>query len=62
MNEEYIEGVCPKCKGTDLDYYESCVDENVFFYKCSCNDCDTCFHTVYSLKYEGLTDIIDGGD
>lgn len=55
INEEVEdkENTCPNCGGHNIQYDSFEAEDDKAYYKCYCNDCETSYHEVYSLKFLG---------
>lgn len=48
---EFGAGQCGNCKSTDIEYGESGVDDESYYYKFTCNNCGKTGREWYDLVY-----------
>lgn len=50
-------GHCPRCKGKNIEIYNSDWDGEYFWYECECHDCKTQFDQLFEMRYLGVNNI-----
>lgn len=49
-NEETL---CPYCNSTEFTYDETCYEDDMMYFRCSCNKCNRYFEAWYTMHFVG---------
>ena len=62
--EDYTneQGLCPKCKSGNLDYFSQDTDSDMIWYCYKCKDCGQQGEEWYRLEFQGHNVITEDGD